>query len=154
YNALRFVCIIVVASFLLSNVFKYISEIIIITIKTNLIQNLRNHFFNRLVKMHLGYFSDARKGDIMSKAMSDVQEVENTITQTFKVYVREPFLLVAYFIALFTISAKLTLITLILLPVSGTFISYIARSLRRKARQSQETLGKLNTILDEVLSGM
>lgn len=154
FAALQFVCLIVVVSFLLSNTFKYLSEIITITIKTRMIQNLRAGFFDKITNMHLGFFTDTRKGDIMSKAMSDVQEVENTITQTLKVYIREPFLLLAYFIALFTISAKLTLITLILLPLSGGFISYIARKLKRKAIQSQETLGRLNNILDEALSGI
>lgn len=154
YDALKFVCGIVVVSFLASNVFKYTSEIIIVGFKTRLIKNLRLDFFKALIHMHLGYFTDAKKGDIMSKGMSDVQEVEHTITHTLKIYVREPFLLIAYFVALFSISIKLTLITLLLLPFSGGIISYIARRLKRKARQSQESLGKLNSILDEMLSGM
>jgi subfamily B ATP-binding cassette protein MsbA len=90
----------------------------------------------------------------MSKVMADVQEVEGTVVNSLKAVIKEPFMLIGYFIALFFISAKLTLITLIILPISGFIISYIAISLKKKARKSQETIGRISDILDETLSGM
>jgi len=154
FAALQFVCVILVVSILLSNVFKYLIAIISAILRANVISNLRNSLYNRLINMHIGYFTEERKGNIMSKVMADVQEVELTVISSLKVVIKEPLLLIGYLVALFFISAKLTLITLIILPVSGFIISYIAISLKKKAQKSQETIGKISEILEETLTGM
>jgi subfamily B ATP-binding cassette protein MsbA len=104
--------------------------------------------------MHIGYYTEERKGNIMSKVMADVQEVENTVVNSLKVVVKEPLMLIGYFVALFFISAKLTGITLIILPVSGFIISYIAISIKKRAIKSQETIGNISNILEETIGGM
>ncbi|WP_296622976.1 ABC transporter ATP-binding protein [Marivirga sp.] len=154
FAALQFVCVLLIVSIFLSNLFRYLLAIISAIVKANVISNLRNALYNRLINMHIGFFTEERKGNIMSKVMADVQEVEGTVVNSLKAVVKEPFLLIGYFIALFFISAKLTLITLIILPISGFIISYIAISLKKKARQSQETIGRISDILEETLSGM
>jgi len=154
FTALQFVCVILIISIFLSNLFRYLLAVISAIVKANAISNLRNALYNRLVNMHIGYYTEERKGNIMSKVMADVQEVEGTVVNSLKAVIKEPFMLIGYFIALFFISAKLTLITLIILPVSGFIISYIAISLKKKARKSQETIGKISDILEETLSGM
>ncbi|WMN12456.1 ABC transporter ATP-binding protein [Marivirga salinae] len=154
FAALQFVCVILIISIFLSNLFKYLLAVISAIVKANVISNLRNALYHRLVNMHIGFYTEERKGNIMSKVMADVQEVEATVVNSLKAVIKEPFMLIGYFIALFFISARLTLITLIILPVSGFIISYIAISLKKKARQSQETIGRISDILDETLSGM
>jgi subfamily B ATP-binding cassette protein MsbA len=154
FAALQFVCVILIISIFLSNLFRYLLAVISAIVKANVISNLRNALYNRLINMHIGFFTEERKGNIMSKVMADVQEVEGTVVNSLKAVIKEPFLLIGYFIALFFISAKLTLITLIILPISGFIISYIAISLKKKARQSQETIGRISDILEETLSGM
>jgi len=154
FAALQFVCVILIISIFFSNLFKYLLAVISAIVKANVISNLRNSLYHRLVNMHIGFYTEERKGNIMSKVMADVQEVEATVVNSLKALIKEPFMLIGYFIALFFISARLTLITLIILPVSGFIISYIAISLKKKARQSQETIGRISDILDETLSGM
>lgn len=154
FAALQFVCVILIVSIFLSNVFKYLLAVISAIVKANVISNLRNSLYHRLVNMHIGFYTEERKGNIMSKVMADVQEVEATVVNSLKAVIKEPFMLIGYFIALFFISVQLTLITLIILPISGFIISYIAISLKKKARKSQETIGRISDILEETLSGM
>ncbi|WMN07686.1 ABC transporter ATP-binding protein [Marivirga arenosa] len=154
FEALQFVCVILIICILLANIFKYLLAVISAIVRANAISNLRNALYNRLVNMHIGYYTEERKGNIMSKVMADVQEVEQTVVNSLKVIIKEPFLLIGYFVALFFISARLTLISIIILPISGFIISYIAISLKKKARKSQESIGKISEILEETLSGM
>ncbi|WP_375579485.1 ABC transporter ATP-binding protein [Marivirga tractuosa] len=154
FLALQFVCVILVVSIFFSNLFRYLLAVISAIVKANVISNLRNALYHRLINMHIGYYTEERKGNIMSKVMADVQEVEATVVNSMKVIIKEPLMLIGYFIALFFISVQLTLITLIILPISGFIISYIAISLKKKARKSQETIGRISDILEETLSGM
>ncbi|MGJ3236818.1 ABC transporter ATP-binding protein [Marivirga sp.] len=154
FLALQFVCVILVVSIFLANLFRYLLAVISAIVKANVISNLRNALYNRLVNMHIGFYTEERKGNIMSKVMADVQEVEGTVVNSLKAVIKEPLMLIGYFIALFFISARLTLITLLILPISGFIISYIAISLKKKAMKSQETIGRISDILDETLSGM
>jgi subfamily B ATP-binding cassette protein MsbA len=154
FLALQFVCIILIGSIFLSNVFKYLLAVISAIVRANVISNLRNSLFNRLINMHIGYYTEERKGNIMSKVMADVQEVENTVVNSLKALIKEPLMLIGYFVALFFISARLTGITLIILPISGFIISYIAISIKKRAIKSQETIGNISNILEETLGGM
>jgi subfamily B ATP-binding cassette protein MsbA len=154
FLALQFVCGILIVSIFLSNLFKYLLAVISAIVRANVISNLRNALYDRLINMHIGYYTEERKGNIMSKVMADVQEVENTVVNSLKVVVKEPLMLIGYFVALFFISAKLTGITLIILPVSGFIISYIAISIKKRAIKSQETIGNISNILEETIGGM
>ncbi len=154
FEALKFVCLLLVIFIFLANVFRYLLEVISAIVKANVISNLRNALFDRLMNLHIGYYTEERKGNIMSKVMNDVQEVEGTVVNSLKALIKEPIMIIAYFTGLFFISVKLTLITLIILPLSGFIISYIAIKLKKKARQSQETIGKISDILEETLGGM
>lgn len=153
-GSLFFVCLVIVVSVFLSNLFVYLSSITLAEIRAKVIRSLRMDIFGHVSELHLGFFSDERKGDLMSRITNDVQEVENSIVSSLKVVFKEPATIIIYFIALFTMSFQLTLFTLVLLPISGTIISEITKRLKKKARQSQESLGRLVNILDETLSGM
>lgn len=153
-GALIFVCLVIVISVFLTNLFRYISGITLAKIRANVIEKLRMRVFEQVSQLHLGYFSNKRKGDIMSRITNDVQEVENSVVSTLKVAFKEPATIIGYFLVLFAMSFKLTLFTLIIMPVSGTIISEITRKLKTKATQSQESLGRIVNILDEALSGM
>ncbi|MDQ3535010.1 MAG: ABC transporter transmembrane domain-containing protein [Bacteroidota bacterium] len=153
-GALIFVCIILVSAVFLSNLFGYLSAIILAQVRANVVSNLRMEVFERVTQLHIGYFSNERKGDLMSRITNDVQEVENSVVNTLKVVFREPASIIGIFIILFYMSFQLTLFSLILLPVSGIIISEITRRLKKKAKESQESLGNIVTILDETISGM
>jgi subfamily B ATP-binding cassette protein MsbA len=153
-EALKFVCIALVLSVFLANVFRYLVEVVAAIVKAQVISNLRNDLFNRLMSLHIGYYTEERKGNIMSKVTSDVQEVEASVVDSLKAIIKEPIMIIFYFTLLFLISAKLTLITLLVLPASGFIISLIAKKLKKKAQQSQETIGKISDILEETLGAM
>ena len=153
-GALAFVCLVVVGSVLLSNVFRYLSLRLLAKVRARVIRNLRRDLYYRVVELHLGFFSGERKGDLMSRFTSDVQEVETSVVNTMTAVIKEPLTIIAYFAVLFHISVPLTLFTLILLPVSGGIIATVAKRLRTQAKQSQSTLGTMLSVIDETLGGI
>lgn len=153
-GALAFICGVAVVSVFLTNLFRYVSGVTLAKIRARVIRKLRNRIFDQVSRLHLGYFSNERKGDVMSRITNDVQEVEASVVNTLKVVFRDPAMIIGYFTVLFFMSFKLTIFTLIIMPISGTIISEITKRLKRKATQSQESLGRIVNILDETLSGM
>lgn len=153
-GALKFVCITIVVSVFLSNLFRYLSQRIMENLRIHTLLNLRKAVFNNVMDLHLGYFSNERKGDIISKIASDVQVVQFSVTGTLQVVFKEPFQLIAYIVMLFLISYKLTLFSLLVIPVSAFVISRIVKSLKQQATESQQSYGNMISYLDEALSGI
>ena len=149
-----FVCGVVLVSVMLTNLFRYLSAIISARIRLDVVKYLRMDVYNKVSRMHLGFFSSERKGDLMSRITNDVQEVEVSVLNSPKSLLREPATIIFYFIALFVISYKLTFFTLLILPLAGGALGYIVKKLKKKAVQSQESLGRIVNILDETLGGM
>lgn len=154
FTALIYVAGIISIASLLSNLFKYLSNVELAHVRINSVSKLRKAIFNQVSHLHIGYFTNERKGDIMSRITNDVQEVERSIVNSLTVIFREPATIIAFFIVLFAMSVQLTLFTIIILPLSGWLISGIARRLKRAAKESQESLGRIVNILDESLGGM
>jgi len=154
FESLAFVCLVILVSVLISNVFKYIAVIIIARVKVKIIKHMRLDVFNNVIRMHIGFFTDTRKGDVLSRISNDMQEVETSIQNSLKIIFRDPATIIIYFGYLFYTSYQLTLFTLIFLPVAGGIIAEIAKRLKRKAVTNQVSLGKLLNIFDESLSGM
>ena len=153
-GALIFVAISLVICVFLSNVFRYLSQRIMENLRIYTLQNLRKSVFESVTNLHLHFFNSERKGDIIAKITSDVQVVQFSVTNTLQVIIREPLLIIGYMYLLFTISAKLTLFTLLLLPVSGLVIGRIVKSLRAQATASQNSFGVMVSYVDEAISGM
>lgn len=153
-GALLFVCIIIVCSVFLSNLFKYLALRVVGALRAHVVKKIRHATYERVTQLHLGYFSNERKGDLMTRMTVDIQEVENSVVNTMTVVIREPISIIAFFVVLFTMSVKLTLFSLILLPLSGILIAGIAKRLKRAAQQGQESLSFILTIIDETLSGI
>ena len=153
-QALLYVCIGIVVCVLISNTFRYLERMTASRVKVDVLKNMRMDIFRNITNLHIGYFNDQRKGDLMSRFTNDVAEVETSVSNSMKSVMKEPITIIIYFIVLFTISAKLTLFTLILLPITGGFIGQLIKRLKRKAKQSQEAMGRIVNILDETFSGM
>lgn len=154
FGTLLYVCIIIVISVFLANLFTYLSGVVLAKVRAEVIKKMRMNIFEQVTKMHIGYFSNERKGDLMSKMTNDIQEVENSIVQSLRVVFKEPVTIILYFSVLFFMSVKLTLFTIILIPVSGAIIGGITRRLKKNAIESQESLGRIVNILDETIGGM
>ncbi|MBR4994937.1 MAG: ABC transporter ATP-binding protein [Alistipes sp.] len=145
---------ILIASNMLSNLFRYLGGMTVETLRTRTLQNMRNQMFERTMGMNVGYFSDQRKGDIMSKITSDVMVVQFCITNTLQVAFREPFLIIGYCIMMVKISWELTLFSILYLPVVGLIIGSIVKRLRHPAQQGQERMGDMVSVMEESLSGV
>jgi len=154
YGALQFICVVIVISVLLSNVFKYISQRIMENLRIHTLLNIRKAVFNNVMDMHLGFFNNERKGDILSKITNDVQVVQFTVTGTLQVIFREPFQLIAYLVTLFSISYKLTFFSILFIPVSAIFIARLVKSLKSVANNSQSSFGVMVSNLEEALTGV
>ncbi|BDD10356.1 antibiotic ABC transporter ATP-binding protein [Fulvitalea axinellae] len=153
-EALEFVCVILFASAMLSSLFRYLSDLILAKISASTHYNLQNATFGKINALELGFFTNERKGDIMSRMTNDMVQVNSTIVSSMTVIFREPILIISYFGALIAISPKLTILALLVLPLSGGLIASIAKRLKKKAKKSQESAGKVTVILEEALSGM
>ena len=153
-GTLAYVCGILVVSVLLSNVFRYLGGRVLAGVRARVVANVRAALFGRITELELGYFSQERKGDLISRLTNDVQEVEISVVNTLTAVFKEPLTIIAYFLTLFSMSAKLTVFSLLLLPVSGGAIAAVAKRLRRQAHISQQTLGSMLGTFDEVLGGM
>jgi len=153
-GSLIFVSIVIGVSALLANIFTYLANVTINYLRADAIKKLRSTVYENTTKLHLGFFSGERKGDIMSRMTNDVQEIEVTLLSSIKVFFREPATIILYLGYLFATSFQLTLFTLIFFPVMGFVISEIVKRLKKKAKQSQESLGRIVNLMDEVFGGM
>ncbi|RZK49544.1 MAG: ABC transporter ATP-binding protein [Pedobacter sp.] len=153
-KTLNYVCGFIVISVFLSNVFRYFSQRIMEDLRVHTLLNMRKKVFNNVMDLHLGFFNNERKGDIMSKISSDVQVVQFTVTNTLQVVFKEPLTLIFYIVSLLMISVKLTLFSLIVIPVSGFFIARIVKNLKKQAKSAHESFAKMIGFLDEALGGI
>ncbi len=154
YDALKYVCIGIIISVFISNLFRYFSQRVMENFRINTLLNLRRVVFDHVMDMHFGFFSNQRKGDIMSKVSSDVQVVQYSVTGTLQVIFKEPLQLIAYVFMLFAISAKLTFFALTVIPISAFVISRIVKTLKAQAIEGQKSYSNMISYLDEALSGV
>jgi subfamily B ATP-binding cassette protein MsbA len=153
-GALAYVCGVIIVSVFFSNVFRYLGQRLLTKVRARVVQNLRGALYDRILDLELGYFSNERKGDLMSRLTNDVHEVEISVVNTLTAVFKEPLTIAGFFIILFTMSAKLTIFTLVLLPISGGIIASVAKRLRRQAALSQSTLGSMLSVIDETLGSI
>jgi len=154
WGALRFVCSVLIVTVLLGNLFRYLSARIMENLRVHTLLNLRRTVFNNVMDLHLGYFNNERKGDIISKVASDVQVVQFSVTSTLQVIFRDPIQLIAFLVTLFLISVKLTFWSLLVVPIAGLIISRIVKRLKSQAIAAQQSYSNMISYLDEALSGV
>ena len=153
-NVLLMLAVVTIFVSLLSNLFRYLGSWTVENMRTRTLQRMRNEMFSKVVDMHVGFFSDQRKGDIISKITSDVGVVQFCITNTLQVAFREPFLIIGYTVMMVAISWELALFSVLFLPVVALIIGSIVKRLRHPSRTSQQRMGELVSTLDESLSGI
>lgn len=152
--ALYFMAGMIVAAVVLTNLFRYLAQRRLINTRTLLVKRLREALFDKINRLQLGYFTKEHKGDLISRLNSDVYGIEGAAASSLEVLFKEPYVMIGYFIALFAISAKLTLFTLLVIPISAVAIAAVTRKLRKEAKDVQASMGRLLTIIDETLLGM
>ncbi|WP_426669268.1 ABC transporter ATP-binding protein [Mucilaginibacter sp. McL0603] len=154
WGALQFVCATIIVTIFLGNLFRYLSARIMENLRVHTLLNLRSTVFNNVMDLHLGYFNNERKGDIISKIASDVQVVQFSVTATLQVIFKEPMQLIVFMVLLFVYSVKLTLFSLLVVPISAFVISRIVKRLKAQAISAQQSYGNMISYLDESLQGV
>ena len=132
----------------------YLASSSLVPVRTGVLRDLRNQIYAKIIDLPIGYFSEERKGDIMSRMTSDVGEIEASIMSSLETIFKNPIMIVIYMIVLFSLSWQLTLFVLLLLPFSGFLIGKIGRSLKRRSLSGQEQTGELLSQIEETLGGL
>lgn len=153
-GALAYVCVTVVVMFLFKNTTQYLGLYFLAPVRTGVVRDVRKGLYQKILELPMSYFSDEKKGDIISRMTSDVNEIEQSIIRSLDFFFREPMLIITYIVALVVMSPSLTVFALILLPLSGIVIGRIGRSLRQTSLKGQKKLGILVTIIEETLGGL
>ncbi len=152
--ALAYVCVTIVVFTLLKNLFLYLSLYVLTPLRSSILRKLRDDMFTKTLSLPIGFFTEERKGDLISRMTNDMTEVEVSIIGVLEVFVREPLTIIFYFGTMIYMNFKLTLILLIFLPVSGLIIGRISKSLRKSSNIMQQQLGNILGVIDETLVGM
>ena len=153
-NTLGLICIVIVVSIFLKNLFLYLSYYVLNPIKNNIVNTLRSELYHKILHLPIGYFTEKRKGDLISRITIDIAEVENSVVGTLEGWVRDPLTIIINFAFLFYLSPQLTLFLLIFIPVIGFVIGRISRSLKKQSLEAAIKYGESVSVLDETLGGL
>lgn len=153
-GALILVSILVVIFALLKNGFVFAANFMLAPIRAFLVRDIRNDIYRKVLKLPLSYYTEARKGDVIARISNDVQEIEASLLSSLQMLFRDPITIIIFMSILFTISFKLTLFVILVLPFSGYLIGRIGKSLRRTSFRGQQRLGDLLALLEETLGGL
>ena len=153
-GGLIFVCIAILSTFFLKNLFRYLSLFFMAPVRNGIIRDLRQQLFNKSLRLPLSYFSEERKGDILSRITADVQEVEWSILNVIEAVFREPLIIIGALSFMIYVSPSLTIFVFVLMIFTGVVIGGIGRSLKKSSAQVQEKLGNIVAIVEEALGGL
>ena len=150
-TVLAFLCGITAIGFLLRNLFRYLGSYLLVNYRVGITKDLRTSMYDKFLKLPVSFFTEQRKGDMMSRISNDIGGVENGIMGSLVDVLNAPFMIIASLITLFILSPQLTLFSLLVFPLMGWLISWVGKSLKRKATAAQEELGNLFSLVDETL---
>ncbi len=145
---------IVLALFLLKNIFNYLAMYYITFLRNGVLKDVRNAMYKKVTELPLSFFSEKRKGDVIARITSDVLEIQHSFLSILELIVREPLTILFTIIVMFGISTKLTLFVFIFIPIAGFIISRIGKSLKRHSDKVQKEQGDFLSIIEETLGGL
>ncbi len=132
----------------------YLAAFYMIPIRTGVLRDLRQQLFEKVISLPIGFFTEERRGDIMSRMTNDVQEVENSIMASLDMIFKDPIMILIYLLTLFFLSWQLTLFVLLLFPTMGWAIGQVGKNLKKRSTKGQEQTGELLNQIDETLGGL
>jgi ATP-binding cassette, subfamily B, bacterial MsbA len=153
YSALVKVCVLLFSAYLLKNLFAFLQSNLTQYVEKSLITDLRRRMFSKFNSLSLKYFNERRSGDIVSRFISDVNAIQNTVSVTFTDLIKQPVLIVTFLTMAFVISWKLTLISIIAVPISALMIIYLGKKLKKYGIRVQEKLGEFTSVISENIYG-
>ncbi len=153
-NALVYIAIFLVIMTFFKVATAYLGAYFVIPIRTGVLRDLRNQLYDKILYLPIGFFTNERKGDIMTRMTSDVKEVEGSVISSLEMIMKNPIMILIYFLVLVTMSWQLTLFVLILLPVGAGLIGKIGKSLKKRSTKGQEQTSELLSQIEETLGGL
>lgn len=153
-SALLYIAIVMVVLSLLSNFFRYLGMFWLAPMRSGILRDLRNDFYHKMLLLPISFYNKYQKGDIISRIGADVLEVEWSVYAALQSLCRDPFQIVIYVVVLFTISVKLALVSLVVLPLMGYLLALIGKRIKRYALRSQQLLGKMSSLFEEAVGGL
>ncbi len=154
YQVLILMIVIVLSTFLLKNISGYFSNFFLAYLRNGILKDIRNELYHKTVELPIAYFTEKRKGDIIARISTDVNEIQNSLLAILELLVREPLTIIFTIIVMFTISIKLTIFVFVFIPISGLIISRVGKSLKKHSKKVQDENGVFLSILDETLNGL
>ncbi|MFO7852728.1 MAG: ABC transporter ATP-binding protein [Bacteroidota bacterium] len=152
--ALVGVCLLVITASLFRNIFVFAANNALAYLRAGTVKDMRKKMYDKVLRLPVSYFTESRKGDMMTRISNDVEEIQVSIMGSLVMLLRDPVTIIIFLVFLFVTSYKLTLFSLILMPLSGWLIGRIGRNLRSKSFIGQEHLGKLISVVEETLGGL
>ena len=152
--ALVGVCLLVITASLFRNVFVFAANNALAYLRSGTVRDMRKIMYDKILRLPVSYFTESRKGDVMTRISNDVEEIQVSVMGSLVMLLRDPVTITIFLVFLFVTSYKLTLFALILMPLSGWLIGRIGRNLRSKSFIGQEYLGKLLSVVEETLGGL
>ena len=152
--ALALICGIILTAIFLKNLFAYLALRVMSPLRNHVMTKLRADLYHKILDLPIGYFTEQRKGDIISRMSNDANEVEWSVLSTLEGLINQPLQVLIILIALIFLSPMLSLFLLVLLPLTGFIIGRVSRTLKKQSHESQEAQGVLMSILDETLTGL
>lgn len=132
----------------------YLASYTSVGLRNDIVRDIRTQIFDKLVSLPVGFFNNERKGDVMQRATGDVGEVEASVMSSIDMFLKNPILIIVFLISMLVMSWHLTLFAFVLLPVAGTLIGRVGKSLKRQSSEGQQKMGDIMGILEETLSGL
>ena len=152
--ALGIVIALVISLFLLKNLFSYLASFFITHLRNGVLRDLRDNLYKKIITQPIAFFSEQRKGDIMSRMVGDVNEVQNSMLSAIEAFIREPLTIIFSILVMLGISMKLTLFTFVFIPIAGAVISKIGKSLKKNSKAVQQEQGRFLSLIEETVGGL
>jgi len=152
--ALGWICLFIIISIFLKNLFLYLSYYFLAPIRNEVTRKYSKLLYNKILALPIGYFTEQRKGDILSRSSNDIAELENSVVGALEGLIKEPLNIIGILIFLFFISFKLTLFVFVLLPIAGFIVGRIGRSLKKQTNKAQVKWGEILSQMEETLTGL
>ncbi|MDR0970674.1 MAG: ABC transporter ATP-binding protein/permease [Lentimicrobiaceae bacterium] len=153
-EALVSICGILAVAFLLRNLSRFLSSFFMANVRVESVRDIRNDVYKKILILPLSFYNKQRKGDIMARITTDVQEVEYSIMNSLEMIFRDPVTIIAYFLFMISMSPQLTLFVLAVLPITGFLIGRVGRSLRKSSKVGQTRLANMLSTIEESISGL
>lgn len=152
--ALAFICLFLFVSFFFRNLGRFCACFFLAKAKVGAVRDIRNDIYHKILVLPLSFYSNQKKGDIMARLTTDVQEVEISILNWIEMLIKDPLTIIVYFAFMVSLSPKLTLFVLVVLPIAGLLIGKVGKALKRQSKDSQNRLAGMISTIEETLSGL